>query len=89
MTGAGVNAAPETDGHHPHQEGEQRQRKPPSSQGSGGAVYGLGLIGALVWYWRHADSASGRVLGVLKAFVWPAFLVYGALDALRRATASP
>lgn len=45
-------------------------------------MYGLGLIGALIWYWRQADSPGGRALGVLKAFVWPAFLVYEALDAL-------
>jgi hypothetical protein len=52
-------------------------------------VYGLGTIGALVWYWRHADGASERLLGVLKAFVWPTFLVYGALEALHKAGPSP
>jgi hypothetical protein len=43
------------------------------------------MIGALIWYWRQAESPRGRVLGVLKAFVWPAFLVYGAFEALRNA----
>lgn len=43
---------------------------------AGGAVYGLGLIGALVYYIQHADSFSMGLLGVLKALVWPAMLVY-------------
>ena len=52
------------------------------SAGGGDAVYGLGLLGALVWYWQHAHGLVHHVLGVLKAFVWPAFLVYDALKGL-------
>ncbi|WP_199512508.1 hypothetical protein [Nucisporomicrobium flavum] len=48
--------------------------------GGGDAVYGIGLIGALVWYISQADSFGAGVVGVLKAFVWPAFLVYGLLQ---------
>jgi hypothetical protein len=44
--------------------------------GGGGAVYGLGLIGALVYYIQQADGFWDGVLGVLKALVWPAFLVF-------------
>jgi hypothetical protein len=40
------------------------------------AVYGLGLIGAAVFYISTATSFWIGVLGVLKAIVWPAFLVY-------------
>jgi hypothetical protein len=50
--------------------------------GGGGAVYGLGLIGALIFYIQQADGFWGGVLGILKALVWPAFLVYDALKAL-------
>jgi hypothetical protein len=50
--------------------------------GGGNAVYGLGLIGALVYYIQAADTFWGGVLGILKALVWPAFLVYDALKAL-------
>jgi hypothetical protein len=49
---------------------------------AGGAVYGLGLIGAVVYYVQQADAFWPGVLGVLKALVWPAFLVYDALKAL-------
>jgi len=45
-------------------------------------VYGLGLIGALVYYIQAADGFWGGVLGVLKAIVWPAFVVYDLLQFL-------
>jgi hypothetical protein len=50
--------------------------------GSGGATYGLGLIGALVYYLTTATSLLGGFIGVLKSLVWPAFLVYGVLKFL-------
>lgn len=43
---------------------------------SGGAVYGLGFIGAVIYYISTATGFWGGVLGVLKAIVWPALLVY-------------
>jgi hypothetical protein len=56
-----------------------RRRRNGGYAGGGNAVYGLGLIGALVWYIRQADDFWSGVLGVLKAIVWPAFLVYDLL----------
>jgi hypothetical protein len=50
--------------------------------GGGGAVYGLGLIGALVYYIQHAHGFWAVVLGILKALVWPAFVVYDLLGHL-------
>lgn len=47
-----------------------------------GAVYGLGLIGAAIYYISVATSFWMGVLGFLKAIVWPAYLVYGALKNL-------
>ncbi|MCB9803181.1 hypothetical protein H6761_04215 [Candidatus Nomurabacteria bacterium] len=47
--------------------------------GSGGAIYGLGLIGAAVFYISQAASFGAGILGFLKALVWPAFLVYDLL----------
>ena len=46
------------------------------------AVYGLGLIGAAIYYISVATSFWVGVLGFLKALVWPAFLVYEALKSL-------
>tara|TARA_Y100000296_G_scaffold87210_1_gene130611 strand:- start:1461 stop:1676 length:216 start_codon:yes stop_codon:yes gene_type:complete len=41
-----------------------------------GCMYGLGFIGAIVYYLSTATSFWMGVLGVLKALVWPAFLIY-------------
>lgn len=46
------------------------------------AVYGLGFIGAAVYYISIATGFWIGVLGFLKAIVWPAFLVYEALKQL-------
>lgn len=49
----------------------------------GGAVYGLGLIGAAVYFIQHAPTFWLGVLGFLKAIVWPALVVYRVLDYLK------
>jgi len=49
---------------------------------SSGAVYGLGFIGAAVYFISQATGLWMGVLGFLKAIVWPAFLVYEALKQL-------
>ena len=46
------------------------------SQHSGSAIYGLGLIGAAVYFIGSATTFWMGVLGILQALVWPAFLVY-------------
>jgi hypothetical protein len=48
----------------------------------GGAVYGLGFIGAAIYYISTATGFWMGVLGFLKAIVWPAFLVHGLLKSL-------
>ena len=50
-----------------------------SSCSCGGAVYGLGFIGAAIYYISNATSFWMGVLGFLKAIVWPVFLVQGLL----------
>lgn len=47
--------------------------------GGGDVVYGLGIIGAMVYYIRFADGFWDGVWGVLKALVWPAFVIYDLL----------
>jgi len=46
------------------------------SYGLGGIVYGLGFIGAAVYYISQAAGFGMGVIGFLKAIVWPAFLVH-------------
>ncbi len=48
------------------------------SEGAGSAVYGLGMIGAAVYFIGQATTFGAGVVGFLKALVWPAFLVYRA-----------
>jgi hypothetical protein len=47
------------------------------------AVYGFGLIGALVYYLQHAATFAIGVVGVLKAVFWPAMVVYKLLEFLK------
>ena len=46
------------------------------------AVYGVGLFGALVYYLQQASSFSEGFMGILKALVWPAIMVYKAMGLL-------
>lgn len=39
-------------------------------------IYGLGCVGAAIYYLQHSNTFWGGVVGILKAFIWPAFLVY-------------
>jgi hypothetical protein len=42
----------------------------------GGGVYFLGFVGAAVYYLQQSTTFWDGVIGLLKALVWPAFLVY-------------
>ncbi len=44
--------------------------------GWGHPIYGLGFLGAAIYFISHAASFWGGVLGFLKAIVWPVFVVY-------------
>jgi hypothetical protein len=51
--------------------------------GAGSAIYGLGFIGALIYFIQTASTFGMGVLGFLKAIVWPAYLVYEVLKFLK------
>ena len=48
----------------------------------GGAIYSLGILGALVYFWQQADGFWEYVLAVIQGLFWPAFMVYEAFQAL-------
>jgi len=50
----------------------------------GGAIYGLGIFGALFYFWQQADSFWEYVGAIFQGFVWPAFMVYDLFVALGR-----
>ena len=43
---------------------------------SSGGVYFLGFIGAAIYYLQQSTGFWQIVLAILKALVWPVFLVY-------------
>ena len=47
-----------------------------------GAIYGLGIFGAWVYFWQQADTFWEYALAVLQGIVWPAYLVFEAFSAL-------
>jgi hypothetical protein len=51
-----------------------KNQKNPTS----GAIYGLGFIGAAIYFISQATGFWIGVLGFLKAIIWPVFLVYEA-----------
>lgn len=60
----------------------EKRRK---AQAQCGAVYGMGLIGALIYFVQHATTFWAGLLGILKAIVWPAILVYDIFGFLKQA----
>jgi hypothetical protein len=50
-----------------------------ASQGGLGFAYFLGMIGAAVYWVQQASGFGGVVGALLKALVWPSFLVYDLL----------
>jgi hypothetical protein len=51
--------------------------------GTCGTVYGLAVVGAIVYFVRHAATFGAGVLGVLKALIWPAVLMYRLFEYLK------
>lgn len=51
--------------------------------GGTGPIYGLAFIGAAIYFVQHAASFWDGVLGILKAMVWPALLMYKLLEYLK------
>jgi hypothetical protein len=63
----------------------EEQKKPVVVRSGGAdAVYGIGMIGAWVYYLKRATTHQERALGLAKGLVWPAFLVYALLVFLER-----
>ncbi len=56
--------------------------KTQAHQHSSSAIYGLGFIGAAIYFISNAVGFWMSILGFLKACVWPVFLVYEAFKFL-------
>ena len=47
-----------------------------------GALYGIGIFGALFWFWQQADGFWEHAFSLVQALFWPAWMVYRAFEAL-------
>jgi len=53
------------------------------SKADAGAIYGLGFVGALVYFLQHSSSFMDGVVGFFLAVAWPAVVFYKALELLK------
>lgn len=58
-------------------------KKPHASHAAGSGIYGLAFVGAAVYFLQHSVTFWAGVVGILKALVWPALLVYKLLEFLK------
>lgn len=54
-----------------------------SCHGVSSGIYGMGFLGALVYFIQHSTTFWAGVVGVLKAIIWPALMVYKLLEYLK------
>jgi hypothetical protein len=54
------------------------------NRGSSGSLYGIGMIGAWVYYLRDVKTFQEGLTGFLKGIVWPAIVVYRLLQFLEK-----
>lgn len=52
-------------------------------QACSGALYGIGVVGALIFFMQHAHTFVEVITGIVYAFFWPGVLVYKALELLK------
>jgi len=48
-----------------------------------GAIYGLGMLGALVYFIQHAATVQEGIVGIFKAIFWPGVILYKVLEVLQ------
>ena len=60
--------------------GKGKSKGGSDNMGGGGGLYFVGFIGSII-YWMQAAVGFGAVVtGILKSFVWPAYVVYKLLE---------
>jgi len=57
--------------------------KSSSPCGGSGAIYGLGVVGALFYFLQDANTFVLVITGIGKAFFWPAILMFKLLTYLQ------
>lgn len=60
-----------------------RSRRVVTDGGANNALYGLGVLGAAVYFIQHATGFWDGALGLLKAVFWPGVVLYRVLELLK------
>jgi hypothetical protein len=53
-----------------------------SAAAGSGALYGLGIFGAWVYFWQQADGFWEHAYAIFEGVFWPAYMVFQAFQAL-------
>lgn len=53
-----------------------------TSGAGGSAIYAIGILGALVFFWQQAGTFWEYAFAIVQGLLWPAFLVYEVFEAL-------
>lgn len=48
----------------------------------GGAIYGIGMFGAWVYFWQQADRLWEYLYAIFQGIFWPAYMVFEGFAAL-------
>lgn len=59
---------------------KEKAKSQAANQGGNGALYFVGFVGALVYNMQAAAGFGAVITGILKALVWPAYIVYKLLE---------
>ncbi len=62
---------------------ERNSRVVINNNGSFGGSYFVTVLGAAVYYIQHATSFGDGAIGLVKALLWPAFVLYRTLELLQ------
>lgn len=52
-------------------------------ESGGGHFYGMGFLGALFYFLQHVTTFQDGIIGIGKAIVWPALVVFKVLELLK------
>lgn len=53
-----------------------------AGSGAAGTIWFLGFVGSAIYFIQQATSFGAGVIGLFKALVWPAFVVYNLMGLL-------
>lgn len=65
------------------EKGKIKKVKHMKNHAGSGAIYGIGIIGALIYFLQHSTSFLDGIWGIVQAIFWPAVVLYKVLELLQ------